>query len=189
MGGRVVVLFALFVVACLLGSGCGGGEESALPTPTDSAHATATPLPVLIGDIMRFLPEAPLGWQIEAGPTDYLQELEGHTYSEAVAQYGNSSTGETVTVHIRDSAGYHGFYWWPEQQLWGDVQTSEVYAKKISIDGYHAYKKVVTVASEPSCYLVVVVADRFLISIVSEGEGSLDQFSGLVDYGGLAALK
>ena len=66
------------------------------------------------------------------------------------------------------------------------METPEWYVRSITVEGYPAWK----LYEEPDIYMLIVfVADRFMITTEAETEASLERFSDLIDYDGIAALN
>jgi hypothetical protein len=194
------ILVLLLVTVSLLLVGCGGGdEEESTPTATPTPGETATPTPVVTAtpggtpspgepvpftELIAFLPGAPSGW-VGDDPSGATFQLQEWAWSQAGKDYTNQSTDELVSVLIYDSAYYLGFAWFQVWDMAFEIQSTDMYMKKITVDGYPAWET----WYEPDEYSVMVfLADRFMVVVSAETKASLDQFSNLINYDGIAAL-
>ena len=216
--GFILIMMLTIVSLMLAGCGGGGDEatptataspeatateapgETATPeaTATEAPEATATPEstetpggpgeptePVSFNDLIPFLPDPPAGWEADEafGMTQTIQEW---SWSQASREYYHQTTDESVDVVILDSAYYYGFGWYAAFEYAFEWESTEGYARTITVDGYPAWK----MYDKPDDYvLMVIVADRFMVTIGAESEASLNQFSDIIDYNGIAELE
>ena len=67
-----------------------------------------------------------------------------------------------------------------------EIESSDGYVRKTTIGGHPAFKSF----TQPDAYtMMVLVGERFLVVISAETEASLDRFSNLLDYNGIATLR
>jgi len=192
-----IMLVAIFLVTLVFSAiGCGGGGEATATPPrtvTQSPSATATPKatqtpvtsvtpteitlvsPDRLGEL---LPAAPPAWQQAAvsrqeayGTPDHKVSMAGNQY---LPQGSSASDPNGVAIELWDGGAYY-----PTGNIEGAQQTT--------VHGYPAWKLV-----KPEtryAYLEVAINNRFRVDITCQYEAVLDQFSDLIDYAGIAALK
>ncbi|MEE8470305.1 MAG: hypothetical protein V3S51_03145, partial [Dehalococcoidia bacterium] len=108
------------------------------------------------------------------------------SWTQVGRSYTHQTTDEDVTVTIYDSAYYYDFGWWQAWELIPTFEGTDGYVRTTTVEGHRAWKTY----DDPDSYtLVVAVADRFMVIINSGSEGSLNQFSGMMGYSGIAALR
>ena len=184
------VLVLMLATVSLVTAGCGGGGEEGTPTPTatETPQATASPgatEPVSFHTMMPFLPDPPSGWEAD-DPDGFTGNFGEWRWSQVEKDYTNQATDEFVSVGIHDSAFYQGFFWMADWQYKVEYESTEGYGRSATVGGYPAWEAY----DEPDSYtLMVFVADRFLVIISTETEDSLNQFSDLIDYGGIAGVE
>jgi len=180
----------------------GGATGSLTPTPSD----TLPPVPtttvrqtpiwtpevgyVSCSELAKFLPEPPTGWQLEGihiwscpdstgkwGDVLFDDSTNKLIYA-ASARYRSQNPSEVgvkeVSVFIRD---YGSFYADTDSMDWWDNQTY--------VDGYPAIRD-----WTGGLWQSVGIEHRFHVSINCEYDKAvLNQFSDLIDYDGIAALR
>ncbi|MDY6892879.1 MAG: hypothetical protein SVO26_04075 [Chloroflexota bacterium] len=208
------VLLLMLAVISLMVAGCNGdGDATPAATATPEATATmgisetATPEaiataapdetatpggpgpgeptdPVSFNELIPFLPDPPAGWDADE-PFGITQTVMEWSWSQALRDYYSQTTDESVTVFIYDSAYYYEFSWYSLYAYAIEWESTEGYSRSVTVDGYPAWE----IYSNPDSYsLMVLVADRFMVAIYAETKATLDMFSDLIDYDGIAAL-
>jgi len=203
LASLVTVTLVLSAIGCSSGGGGGGGGSVATPTHTVAATNTpaTTPRPgasqtqteAVSSDVLiSFLPGPPSGWEAQGdgfGAT-FTNEGCSSSQSDAMREYLNTATDENAGVYIEDSGGCsHDPYLSTFQTFASpEYQALGVY-KSVTVAGYPAlrYNHVDKEISESQ--LFVLVADRFVVMITSDKEATVNTFSNLINYHGIAALK
>jgi len=201
-----LALAMVLLVVALIVAGCGGGDEETTATPTEGPGqtATATPTgtegpattspggipspgdvdPVNFNQMIPYLPATPSGWDAE-DPDGFTGKFGEWWLSEADKEYTNQATDETVDVIIYDSAYYYGFGWFQLYEMAFEIESTDMYMRSTTVDGYPAWD----IWEDPDDYTqMVFVADRFMVMVTAESEASIDLFSGLINYDGIASL-
>jgi hypothetical protein len=207
---RLTLALAVVLVVGLILAGCNGGEEEPTASPTEgpgetvTATATMAPTvtegpattspgggpspgevePVNFNQLIPYLPATPGGWDAE-DPDGFTGKFGEWWWSEADREYTNQATDETVDVIIYDSAYYYGFAWFQVYDMAFEIESTDMYMRRTTVDGYPAWD----MWYEPDDYsLMVFVVDRFMVMVSAQSEASIDLFSGLINYDGIASL-
>jgi len=190
LGIMLVAVFLVTLVFSAMACGGGGGEATPIPTNTPAATQspkgtetpgnTATPAAITLvspDKLGKFCPAAPPGWQ-QIGVQSQKDRISGHDVIVAHNYYwpAGSSLAEAdgVTISLYDYGAYYPSGHMPE-------------AQQATVHGYPAWKLVQP--ETPSANLEVAINNRFKVDITCKYEDVLDQFSDLIDYAGIAALK
>ncbi|GEM_PF-1822038 len=166
-------------------------EPTGEPTtsyPTGDIPAPGEVDPLHFNDLIPMLPDVPSDWEADEPYGMTMSGMEGYSYTIAMREYDKNAGGESVDIAIYDSAYYQGFMWFQlyDEDLFFSYETSDGYAKVVTIDGRKAWE----MYSKPDDYArVILVAERFVVMINAETKGSLDQFTNAVDFDGLANLS
>ena len=136
--------------------------------------------------LIQFLPDAPRGWDGEE-PEGFSFTHEDGTWSMAMGSYTNSGDEElTADVGIMDSA-YQQVGWWSAWQGFYAYESTEGYAKTVTVEGYPAWEAYNT--DDNQYVLYVGVADRFMVFInTNDDRDALYDFADAIDFDGIADL-
>lgn len=154
-------------------------------TAIASAEATATEA-VHFSTLIEFLPDAPSGWDGEE-PFGMMYTIQDGTWSMATESYTKSGAEDTTAdVGVMDSAFYQ-VGWWAAWQGFYTYESTEGYAKTVTVDGYPAWE---VYGKETNDYgLYVGINDRFMVFInTNSDKDTLYDFANAIDYDGIAAL-
>ncbi len=202
-----LILVMLMVVVALIATGCNGGEEPTpepTATPEGSPSATATPAetgepeptmgplpspgdvdPVNFSELIPYLPEAPAGWEAEE-PDGFTGKFQDWWWSQASRNYTQSGTDNEASIVIFDNAYYYGFGWFQVWDMAFEIESTDMYMKRTTVDGYPAWET----WYDPDEYSFMVLIDqRFFVMVNAESKSTLDSFSDLVNYDGIAGLQ
>jgi hypothetical protein len=170
------------------GEASGGGasdteqetEEEAEETEEVTAEA-GTPEaadPVSWESLIELLPDAPSGWTADE-PTGQTMSSPGFSVSMAECSYENESTDEDVEIVLVDNAYSETSPWATQFDTAFEFSSSDGHVRHTEVHGYPA----IDLYSAPDDYdLLILVSERFFVSITSETEESRDQFADLIDY-------
>jgi len=159
------------------------------PTSAPTADWTAGELPdpgeidpVDFKEMMAYIPDAPSGW--EADDIDGMSmTMFEYPFTQAWGDY--TSADESASVAIFDSAFYYGFGWFGLWETAFEIETSDMYMKKVTVGGYPTWE----IWDESDGYInMVFVDERFMVMIEANTEESLELFIDQVDFDGIASL-
>ena len=137
-------------------------------------------------DLIKFLPDAPSGWEGEE-PDGMTFTVQDGSWSMATKSYSKSGSEDiTAEISISDYTAY-AFGW---QGTWGshiEWESTEGHAKSRTFEGYPAWE-VYTVDSND--YLLLVgINERFIVSIsTNDNKNSLESFANSIDFKGIGKL-
>lgn len=136
--------------------------------------------------LVAFLPSAPAGWYGK-DPFDVMQSAEGGTWSLATKSYSKHGAVDNVAqVGITDYAFYTAG-WSNEWKKFYAFESTEGYAKTVTIKGYPAWE--IYTKNGNNYGLYVGINDRFLVVITTNSDlDTLYNFANSIDYKGIAAL-
>ena len=209
-----LIMILVLGLSCLGIAACDGGDDddgataeatsdeteeatedpTGLPTdlPTDMPTGFPTPPtgmpepgeidPVDFEEMMAYIPDAPSGW--EADDIDGMSmTMFEYPFTQAWGDY--TSTDESASVAIFDSAFYYGFGWFGLWETAFEIETSDMYMKKVTVGGYPTWE----IWDESDGYInMVFVDERFMVMIEANTEDSLELFVDQVDFDGIASL-
>jgi PGF-CTERM protein len=158
---------------------------SAMSTAIADDEATATHA-VPFDQLIEFLPNAPSGW--DGGEPDGMTFThEEGTWSMATESYTKSGAEDTTAeVGVMDSAFYQ-VGWLAAWQGFYAYESTEGYAKTVTVDGYPAWEAYTKDSGEYT--LFVGINDRFMAFInTNSDKDTLYDFANAIDYNGIAAL-
>jgi len=158
---------------------------SAMSTAIADDEATATHA-VPFDQLIEFLPNAPSGW--DGGEPDGMTFThEEGTWSMATESYTKSGAEDTTAeVGVMDSAFYQ-VGWLAAWQGFYAYESTEGYAKTVTVDGYPAGEVYTKDSGEYT--LFVGINDRFMVFIsTNSNKDTLYDFANAIDYDGIAAL-
>jgi len=206
LGILLVTLITATLVFSAIGCSSGGGGGAggvATATPTHTVAATNTPVTTVkpgvspaqteavSSDVLiSFIPKPPPGWE-GADAVGEKHAWGNCTLSYAWGGYRSQTSGESVRFEIHDSAycpgdlGILGFQ--TLRSLEGENPRG--YFRNLTVAGYPA-----SLVYDKELYLYtydlwVLVADRFTVRTLAKEEATINTFSSLIDYAGIAALK
>jgi PGF-CTERM protein len=154
-------------------------------TAIASDEATVTEA-VHFSTLIAFLPDAPSGWDGEE-PFGMMYTIQDGTWSMATESYTKSGAEDTTAeVGVMDSAFYQ-VGWLAAWQGFYAYESTEGYAKTVTVDGYPAWVAYTKDSGEYT--LFVGINDRFMVFIsTNSDEDTLYDFANAIDYNGIAAL-
>jgi len=174
--GRTVLLGILLV--CVVGLGIlGPAIASAQERSAEVVHYNA---------LIEFLPEAPRGWDGEEPFGQTFTSGEG-TWSMAMESYTKSGNDDiTADVGIMDSA-YQQVGWWAAWQGFYSYESTDGYAKTVTVDRYPAWE---AYTKDDNQYVLYVgINDRFVVFINTNSDrDALYDFADAIDFDGIANL-
>jgi PGF-CTERM protein len=156
-----------------------------MSTAIASDEATATEA-VHFSTLIEFLPNAPSGWDGEE-PSGMMYTIQDGTWSMATESYTKSGAEDTTAeVGVMDSAFYQ-VGWLAAWQGFYAYESTEGYAKTVTVDGYPAWEAYTKDSGEYT--LFVGINDRFMAFINTKSDkDTLYDFANAIDYNGIAAL-
>jgi PGF-CTERM protein len=166
------------LLVCVVGLGIlGPAIASAQERTAEAVHFNT-----LIG----FLPRAPSGWDGEEPFGQTFTTGEG-TWSMAMESYTKSGNDDiTADVNIMDSA-YQQVGWWANWQGFYSYESTDGYAKTVTVEGYPAWE--VYNKDDNQYVLYVGINDRFLVFIDTNSDrDALYDFADATDFDGIADL-
>jgi PGF-CTERM protein len=174
---RRTVLLGILLV-CVVGLGIlGPAIASAQERSAEVVHFNT-----LIG----FLPRAPSGWDGGEPFGQTFTSGEG-TWSMAMESYTKSGNEDiTADVGIMDSA-YQQVGWWAAWQGFYSYESTDGYAKTVTVDGYPAWE---AYTKDNNQYVLYVgINDRFIAFINTNSDrDTLYDFADAIDFDGIADL-
>ena len=137
-------------------------------------------------NLIKYLPDAPSGWEGE-DPDGMTFTVQEGSWSMATKSYSKSGSDDiTADVTITDYAAY--ILGW--QGAWGthySWESTDGYAKTTKVKGYPAWEMYDKDSNE--YMLSISINDRFLVLVTTDGDkNTLDTFANSVDYKGIASL-
>ncbi|MGC9444950.1 MAG: PGF-CTERM sorting domain-containing protein [Candidatus Methanospirareceae archaeon] len=174
---RMTILWGILLV-CVLGLG--------IMCPAIASAQESSAEAVHFNTLIGFLPEAPRGWDGEDPFGQTFTTGEG-TWSMAMASYTESGNEEiTADVGIMDSV-YQQVGWWAAWQGFYSYESSDGYAKTVTVEGYpawEAYNK-----DDNQYVLYVGINDRFMVFVNTNSDrDTLYDFADAIDFDGIADL-
>ncbi|MBD3370262.1 hypothetical protein GF402_07870 [Candidatus Fermentibacteria bacterium] len=165
-------------------------EEAVEPDAEEPGEATSgagtpeTVDPVSWESLIELLPDAPSGWTADE-PSGQTMSSPGFSTSMSERTYESESTDEDVEIVLVDNAYSENSPWATQFDTAFEFSSSDGHLRHTEVHGYPA----IDIYSAPDDYdLLVLVSERFFVSITSETEESRDQFADLIDYAALAGL-
>lgn len=174
---RTVLVGILLV--CVVGLGIMGPAI----TSAQEQNAEAVHFNTLIG----YLPRAPSGWDGEDPFGQTFTTSEG-TWSMAMESYTKSNNDElTADVGIMDSV-YQQVGWWAAWQGFYSYESTDGYAKTVTVEGYPAWE---SYTKDDNQYVLYVgINDRFMVFVNTNSDrDTLYDFADAIDLGGIADLS
>jgi PGF-CTERM protein len=174
---RRTVLVGILLV-CAVGLGIlGPAIASAQERSAEAVHFNT-----LIG----FLPRAPSGWDGEDPFGQTFTTGEG-TWSMAMESYTKSGNEElTADVGIMDSV-YQQVGWWAAWQGFYSYESTDGYAKTVTVEGYPAWE---AYTKDDNQYVLYVgINDRFMVFVNTNSDrDTLYDFAEAINFDGIADL-
>ena len=136
--------------------------------------------------LIAFLPDAPRGWDGEEPQGFSFTHQEG-TWSMAMESYMNSGDEDiTADVGIMDSA-YQQVGWWSAWQGFYSYESTDGYAKTVTVEGYPAWE---AYTEDDNQYVLYIgINERFMVFINTNSDrDTLYDFADAIDFDGIADL-
>lgn len=175
------------------GEASGGASETEQETEeeaeeaedvTSEAGTPETVDPISWESLIELLPDAPSGWTADE-PTGQTMTSPGFSVSMSECGYENESTDEDVEIVLVDNAYSDNSPWATQFDTAFEFSSSDGHVRHTEVHGYPA----IDLYSAPDDYdLMILVSERFFVSITSETEESRDLFADLIDYDALISL-
>ncbi len=174
----MLVLWGLLLV-CVLGLG--------ILCPAIASAQERSAEAVHFNTLIEYLPDAPSGWDGEE-PEGFSFMHEEGTWSMAMGSYTKSSNEDvTADVGIMDSA-YYQVGWMAAWQGFYAYESTDGYAKTVTVEGYPAWEAYTEDDNEYVLY--IGIADRFMVFIATNSDrDTLYEFADAIDYDGIADLS
>lgn len=176
------------------GEASGGGasetEEEAEEEAEETEEVTSetgtpeTADPVSWESLIELLPDAPSGWTADE-PSGQTMSSPGFSVSMSERSYQSESTDEDVEIVLVDNAYSENSPWATQFDTAFEFSSSDGHVRHTEVHGYPA----IDIYSAPDDYdFLVLVSERFFVSISSDTEESRDLFADLIDYDALISL-